>query len=101
MDKLIGDLGGHPLTQQNHVNKTSIRSMEKSTSIRKEKYVTGKILKNIYVCMHFYSHINLCIYMYISLYVCVYISICIYLITKVACLIQILCADEISQVRLY
>lgn len=99
MDKLIGYLGGHPLTQQNHVNKTSIRSMEKSTSIRKEKYITSKILKNIYVCFHFYSHIHLCIYIY--LYVCVYISICIYLITKVACLIQVLCADEISQVRLY
>lgn len=64
--------------------------MERSTSLRKEKNITSKIERNAYMYMCLYSHIHIQIYMYI-LHVYFYISI------KVACLIPVLCADEISQ----
>lgn len=71
--------------------------MEKSTSIRKEKYIISKIQKNIYVYTYLCSHIHI-------MFICIFSCICIYrsmnlslnLSIKVGYLIQILCTDEIS-----
>lgn len=98
MDRHLSDLDGDTFIQSNHLTRNWHKTRKKSASIKRENYVIGKMQKNRYVFIHLQSHIH--IHMYIFIFVYVYL-ICLYQIIKVACLIQILCADDISQTRLY
>ena len=90
MDK--HDLDGYSFIQNNYVNKNWHETHGNVHINKKGEKCTSKIQKNA----HTHTYIYVYIYMHLYSVIHIYIYISIYISLKVAYLISVLCADEIS-----